>query len=181
MNSIAARCSSRSTLTSVECAKPDSMVHHQLTLISATRIAWGLTGPRTSDRRRPFDDRSAVSCGLLRIQPASCRLSKSGPLGKVDIRWCPSPPNPGPHFGTCQKVEVEVQPASVSPAKSAGRQKQSGDQPAPRRNKNHRSHPVGLNHQTAAAHDWWTPEGSKRILSGDRYVKEIEATTPVVQ
>jgi hypothetical protein len=33
----------------------------------------------------------------------------------------------------------------------------------------------------ATAHDWWTPEGSKRILSGDRYVKEIEATTPVVQ
>jgi hypothetical protein len=35
--------------------------------------------------------------------------------------------------------------------------------------------------EPASAHDWWTPEGSKRILSGDRYVKEIEATTPVVQ
>ena len=35
--------------------------------------------------------------------------------------------------------------------------------------------------QIAAAHDWWTPGGSKRILSGDRYVKEIDATTSVVQ
>jgi len=34
---------------------------------------------------------------------------------------------------------------------------------------------------SAAAQDWWTPGGSKRILSGDRYVKEIEATTSVVQ
>ena len=34
---------------------------------------------------------------------------------------------------------------------------------------------------TAAAHNWWTPGGSKRILSGDRYVKEIEAITSVIQ
>ena len=33
----------------------------------------------------------------------------------------------------------------------------------------------------AAAQDWWTPEGSQRIHSRDCYVKEIEATTSVIQ
>jgi hypothetical protein len=43
------------------------------------------------------------------------------------------------------------------------------------------SSPILSTTSFATAHDWWTPEGSKRILSGDRYVKEIEATTSVVQ
>jgi hypothetical protein len=34
---------------------------------------------------------------------------------------------------------------------------------------------------SAVAHDWWTPEGYQRILSGDLHVREIEAATSFIQ
>jgi len=34
---------------------------------------------------------------------------------------------------------------------------------------------------TAVAHDWWTPEGFLRFLSGDFHVRENEASTSFIQ